>query len=337
VWTAPHWQGFFEPSATLEDPIDEGKASLAQRKAKATVTFAEAARAYHKHHSGRWSNAANAKQIMTRLERFAFPVLGPLAVDAIDRGAVLRAFSPFWVAGQVHAASRTLTTVADVMEFAKSRGWRSGDNPARNFAHDLPAPRSLTPTKPMEAMPYAQLPAFYASLGPTVTERCIAFVVLTATRSGEAREARWTEIDLEKALWTIPAARMKKRKEHVIPLSGAVMDIIRHLPREKGNPHLFVGARHGAAISRMAMIQLMRARGEVATIHGFRSSFRVWAGEMTSFPPDIIEMALAHAVGSGVERSYARTTLLEKRRQLMQMWADHVMGAAGAKVISLRA
>jgi integrase len=323
-----------------KDPIDERKASLAQRKAKVTVTFAEAARAFHKHHSaaGRWSNGANKKLVLRRLEKFTFPTLGEVPIHAIDRAAILRAFTPFWAVGTVHAASRCLADTASVFEFAKARGWCSGDNPARgDFSHDLPSPRAIAPTRAMPSLPYAAVPEFYASLGDTVTEMALRWTILNAVRSQETLGARWSEIDLDKGLWTIPAERTKKDREHVVPLSRAAMDIIGKLVREKGNPYLFVGARPGTQLSRLAMLGMLRHRKCDFVVHGFRSSFRTWAAEETAFAPDLIEAALAHAIGTAVERAYNRGQLVERRRALMAAWADHVTGAARGQVVPLRA
>jgi integrase len=323
-----------------KDPIDERRALVAQGKAakEATVSFAHAAAAYHKHHSPKWKNPKDRAQWMTRMEKFAYPVLGAMPVSAIDRPSILRAFAPSWVEGSVHAASRCLANVGGVLEFATARGWRSGDNPARSdFSHDLPSPRTLSPLRPHSAMGYAEVPGFYASLGATVTERALAFTILTACRSNEVLGARWAEIDMDRALLTIPPERMKRGKEHVVPLSGPALAILRDLPREKSNPFVWIGQRPNTSLSRFAMIEYVGRRGVGVTVHGFRSSFRDWASEQTSFPPDLCETALAHQIGNAVERSYNRAQLIERRRALMAAWANHVTGVSHGQVIRLRA
>jgi integrase len=246
--------------------------------------------------------------------------------------------------GPIHALSRTLGHVANVLDFATQRGRREGPNPAKwdgNLEHALARPAKLRPMRPMKAIAYQELPAFYATLasGNSLTARAIEFTILTAARSAEVINARWEEIDLAARVWKLPAERMKARREHVVPLTQAACEILQALPREKGNPFCFVGAVKGRPLDRTAMINALQKRFKAGfTTHGFRSAFRTWAGEQTAFPPDIIEMSLAHAVGSGVERAYARSTLLEKRRALMEEWAAFATGAeTGGKVVQLRA
>jgi integrase len=306
-----------------------------------TVTFREAAIQFHRHHAKRWSNERDHRQWMARMEKFALPTVGTLPVGQIDRQTVLRAFAPFWVeGGPVHAASRTLAAVAEVLDFAKSRGWRSGDNPAAwssALEHDLPRPKAISAPKSLAAMPYADVPMFYGSLGGTIIEAAIKFAILTAARSGEVLGARWSEIDLEKALWAIPAERMKMDREHVVPLPSAAIELLRALPREKHNPFVFIGPKAGAGLRPVAMIAHLKRQGFPYTVHGFRSSFRTWAAEETAYAPDLIEAALAHQIGNSVERAYNRSQLVERRRALMTAWADHVTGAERGQVVSLRA
>jgi integrase len=325
------------------DPIAERRVTKAQAQAlsAASVPFKEAANKFHQHHSGRWSSRMG-QQWISQVENFAFPVLGDLPVNAIDRAAVLRAFSPHWVAGKVHAAARVLGRVQAILDFCVQRGWRdNSDNPAswKHLQHALARPQSVSPVKQMASLPYTEVPAFVTTLGDSVTERALKFTILTAVRSNEALGARWSEIDLERAIWTIPAERMKKRKEHTVPLSSSAVEILNALPREKGNPFCFVGARQGSALNATAMITLLNRRKCAFGVHGFRASFRTWASEQTQFPPDVIEICLAHLIGSGVERAYNRAQLIEKRRLLMEAWAAFVTGTTttSATVIPLRA
>jgi integrase len=270
-----------------KDPIDERKASLAQARATVTVTFREAASQFHRHHAKRWSNERDHRQWMKRIEKFALPTMGNFPVAQIDRQTVLRAFAPFWVeGGPVHAASRTLAAVAEVLDFAKSRGWRSGDNPAAwssALEHDLPRPKAISAPKSLAAMPYADVPMFYGSLGGTVIEAVIKFAILTAARSGEVLGARWAEIGLDKAIWTIPAERMKMRREQTIPLPKAAVELLRTLPHEKHNHFVFIGPKAGAGLRPVAMIAHLKRQGFPYTVHGFRSSFRTWAAEETAY------------------------------------------------------
>jgi integrase len=280
-------------------------------------------------------------QWINQIENYAYPVLGEMPLSAIDRAAVLRTFAPHWVAGKVHAASRVLRRVAAIIDYATQHGWRQGDNPAswKHLQHALARPQTLSPAKQMAALPYAEVPKFFASLGDTVTERAIKFTLLTAVRSSEALGARWTEIDFERAIWAVPGARMKMRKEHIVPLSSAALEIVKSLPHEKANPHIFIGAHKGTSLSPVSMITVLNRRGCAFTVHGFRATFKTWSEEMTNFPPDLAEHALAHQVGTQTERAYARSTLIEKRRLLMEAWAGFVTGTeiVGATVIPLRA
>jgi integrase len=323
------------------DPIDERRATRVRIRAEAssTRTFSQAATAYHQHHSLKFKNARDASQLINRLEKFAFPQLGALNVNAIDSALILRAFAPHWTVGSVHAAARTLRAVAEVFDFAKARGWRQGDNPAewKNFVHDLHPPAKIAPTRTMAALPYGAVPEFYAGLGESTVEQATRFTILTAARSGEALGARWAEIDFDKATWTLSKERMKMDREHVVPLSTEAIKLLKALPHEKGNGHLFVGARPGAPLQKLAMITLIQRRKLGFTVHGFRSSFRTWAAERTSFPPDVIEMSLAHLVGGETERAYNRSQLVERRRPLMEAWAAFVVGkeAKSAQVIPL--
>jgi integrase len=325
------------------DPISERQAAKVEAKAaaQATVSFREAAQRFHEHHAGRWTNDRMRKQWISQVEAYTFPVLGALPVASIDRATVLRCFTPHWQAGKtVTTAYRVLGRVAQILDFCTQHGWRSGDNPAewKHLQHALAKPTSLTPAKQMQALPWTEVPAFFASLDTTVLDQAIKFTILTAVRSGEALQATWTEVDMERGVWTIPAARMKARREHIVPLSREAIAILSSLPREKGNPHVFVGARKGRPLGEKSMIaSLWKRRGRSFTMHGFRASFKTWASEKTSFAPDWVEMSLAHHVGNSIERTYNRAQLIERRRALMQAWANHVTGTETAgKVVKLR-
>jgi integrase len=196
----------------------------------------------------------------------------------------------------------------------------------------LPAPRKVAPIAHHAAMPYAEIATFMAALRQqdTVAARALEFLILTAARTGEVIGAYWSEIDLDNAVWTVPAERMKGHREHRVPLSKRAVDLLRALPRERNNPHVFIGRSAGAGLSRMAMTWVMgRMRQHGATtIHGFRSSFRDWAGETTAFAHDICEAALAHVRGDHSVRAYARGDLFDKRRKLMQAWSEYLAAPA---------
>ena len=211
------------------------------------------------------------------------------------------------------------------MDFAVACGYRSaGPNPARwkgHLEHLLPKPDKITVVKHMPSLPYAELPAFMAELRavPGVAARALEFTVLAAARTGETLGAQWSELDLEQCVWTVPGQRMKTGKPHRVPLSRQCIELLRALPRE--GEFVFVGAKAGRPVGNVAMYRVLRQLRSV-TVHGFRSTFRVWAEERTSFAAAVAEQALAHRVGSAVERAYQRSTLYDQRTRLMQAWAD---------------
>jgi integrase len=191
----------------------------------------------------------------------------------------------------------------------------------------------------MPALPYAAVPAFMARLRDTrgVDARALEFAILTAARTREVIGARWVEIDLDAAVWTVPASRMKARKEHRVPLAARTINMLKELYSEDGNAHVFVGARPGRPLGHSQLFRVLRRLEERATTHGFRSSFSDWAHESTSYPNHVIELALAHAVGSGVERAYRRGDLFDKRRKLMEAWGKYCSTTAPAgAVVPLR-
>jgi integrase len=322
------------------DPIAQRRAAKAQAQAanSAVILFSEAARRYHSHHAGKWTSEKTRRQWLDAVERFTFGPLGALPVAAIDRAAVLRTFAPHWVeGGKITTLKKVLNGVAAILDYATQHGWREGDNPASwaQLRHALAAPSTLAKTQSHAALPYQELPAFFATLGDSVVERAIKFTILTAARSAETLGARHDEIDEERALWVLDKSRMKARREHVVPLSKAALDILAGLPRE--GKFVFIGNKKGGHLHSLAMIEHLRRRGHPFSVHGMRATFRTWASEQTSFAPDIIEAALAHLVGNQVERAYNRSQLIERRRPLMSMWADFCLGVeTGAKVITLR-
>jgi integrase len=324
------------------DPIAERRERrMAVRIERAkVVSFRECAERYIAAHKAGWRNAKHANQWSSTLATYAFPVFGELPVAAVDLGLVLKAVEPIWTE-KPETASRLRGRIESVLDWATTHGYRAGDNPARWKGHLenlLPARSKLARVSHHAALPYGELGAFVAELRRQegIAARALEFTILTAARTGEVIGAPWDEIDLKNRLWTVPASRMKKAdKEHRVPLSDAAMAILEGLP--KLNDFVFPGAR-GRGLGQMALLQVLQRMGRSdLTTHGFRSSFRDWAAERTSFPAELAELALAHTVGSAVTRAYQRSDLFAKRRQLAEAWERFVEApASGGDVVPLR-
>ena len=312
------------------DPIE------ARRKTESTVpTFTQAAARYIRSHRHGWSNPKHARQWVSTLKTYARPLVGEKPVDQITTEDVLSILSPIWTT-RTETAKRVQGRMENILDFAAARQWRDPLNPARwrgLLDKLLPRPTRVKTVRRQPAMPYSELPGFMSELQgmDSISARALQFLILTATRTSEVLQAQWPEVDLDAAEWTIPASRMKARKEHRVPLSMAALTILEAVPRIEGNPFIFAGARQGRPLSNMAMLQLMRGmgygvngdRGDYVP-HGFRSSFRDWSGEVSSFPRDVCEMALAHVIENKAEAAYRRGDLFAKRRKMMQEWADYV-------------
>jgi integrase len=323
------------------DPINHRQTEQrAYRQAGAmALTFAAAAQTFHDQHSVSWRNAKHRLQFIGSLKDYAFPIIGKLPVSEIDEKHVLRVLEQrvkaqrgypagvFWNVRR-ETASRVRQRIESVLNWATVRGHRSGENPARwqgFIQHALPKSGQVA-QEHHPALPYRDLPAFMHDLRQRegIAAQALQFAILTAARTGEVIGAQWSEIDLDQKLWTVPAGRMKAQREHRVPLSTDAVDLLRDLYTERGNNFLFIGPKPGAGLSNAAMASVLRRLGrDDVTVHGFRSSFRDWAGEVTAFPSDVIEMALAHQVGSAVEKAYRRGDLLDKRRKLMTAWAQY--------------
>ena len=332
------------------DPLElKRKDREAQREAEAKRhTFKQAAEACHAALEPGWSSSHHSDEFINSLQRYAYPHIGSLDIATVDKNAVLQVLEQklpsriksadggvFWTAKTI-TASRVRERIQRVIDFATVRGWRTGDNPARwkSFLDQvLAAPRSIRPVQNMRAVPYAEVPAVMAALATdqNVAAQCLRFIILCSCRLGEALKATWSECDLEAAEWTIPASRMKGRREHRVPLSKQAVELLKGLYREDGNPYLFISTRTpGAHVVESTLTIALRNAGCKATIHGFRASFKTWAEECTDFPGLVIELSLAHAPGTLVERSYRRGDVIVKRRKLMEQWARFVTSPPAA-------
>jgi integrase len=268
----------------------------------------------------------------------AYPLLGKLSVSAIDTGKVLEVVQPLW-ATKTETASRLRGRIERVLGWATFRGYRQGDNPARwkdHLDHELPLRSEVRKVKHHAALPYREIGAFMMDLRKRegISARALEFAILCASRSAEVRNAAWAEIDLDGAVWTIPEDRMKAEKEHVVPLSDAAVSLLKGLPRRDGVDFVFPAPRDGA-LSDMALTAVLKRMDRPdLTQHGFRSTFREWAGETTAYPREVIEHALAHQLADKAEAAYQRGTLLPKRARLMKDWAAFCATAPSAGDVS---
>jgi integrase len=315
---------------TLVEGLDPIAARQARRQgirlaAARAITFRQCAEKYIAAHRPSWRSAIHAEQWPTSLRTYVYPTIGDLSVADIDTNLVLKCIEPIWRKVPT-TAMRVRGRVEAVLDWAKSRDLRAGENPARwkgHLVNLLPARPKLQRGNHRPALPYAQAPAFTAELRRRneIAARALEFTVLTAARSNETIGATWSEIDLKAKLWSVPAERMKIGRGHVVPLSDRTIKIVEALPRVRGCPYLFPGAKAGHSINRFAMLELLRSMRPGVTVHGFRSTFRDWCGDRTNFARDIVEAALAHRIEDPVEAAYRRGTAIEKRRVLMNDWA----------------
>ena len=308
-----------------------------------------------------WKNQEkHGRQWANSLATYAYPKLGDMSVADITTHDVLDALTsevevrttagrtkrgPFW-SMKYETATRVRERIEAVLSAAKARGLRSGENPAAwkdNLKALLPKIDERGRVRHHPAMPWKELPAFMTELKQrdSMSSRALQFTILSACRTNEVTGARWTEVDLTAGLWTIPAIRMKTKREHRVPLSAAAVQLLAQIPSMEDTDVVFWGGRlrkprDGVAagavgpLSNMAMLELLRGMRPRLTVHGFRSTFRDWAAEATSFPAEVVEMALAHTIQNQVEAAYRRGDLLGKRRDLMQAWADYALGATSA-------
>jgi integrase len=319
----------------LAKGIDPLAAKKAAREAEAArKTFGQCADELIKSKRREWRSEVHAAQWRTTIDDYCGPILDK-PVDAIDTQAVLGVLQPVW--GRIpETASRLRGRIEAVLDYGKANGLRSGENPAAwrgHLALILPKRQKLSRGH-HAAMPYPDIPGFLGKLREveSIPALALEFLILTACRSGEVLSATWSEIDIDAQVWVIPASRMKAGREHRVPLSARAMEILDMMASIRTGDLVFPGQRRRRPLSGAAMGALVTG----GTIHGFRSSFRDWAGEETSFPREIAEQALAHATGDATERAYRRGDALEKRRGLMTAWSNYCEPAAGGNVFALR-
>jgi integrase len=286
-----------------------------------------------------WRNGKHAAQWKMTLQEYAAP-LRRLPVDKITTDDVLSVLKPFWN-DKPETASRLRGRIERVLDAAKAQGLRSGENPARWRGHlDQLLPKRQQLTRGHHpAMSYTDVPAFVADLQArqATAASALEVAVLTAARSGEVLGARWVEFDLDRAVWTVPATRMKAGREHRVPLSPRALKIVKAMQDTRNGDFVFPGHRPGRPLSVMALeMVLRRMKIKDATVHGFRSAFRDWAAECTNFPNEVCEAALAHVIENKAEAAYRRGDLFDKRRKLMEAWAAYCVHPKAAAVVAFR-
>lgn len=309
------------------DPIAQREAQASQLRARQATekTFQQAAQAYMDTHGDVWKNPKHRAQWGTTLETYAYPVLGKLLVRDVSQEHVLNVLEPIWKSKN-ETASRLRGRIEAVLDWATVRKYRSGENPARWKGHLdklLAAPNKVQRVVHFRALPIDMMAGFMADLRQRegTAARALEFAILCASRSGEVRGVTWSEIDLEARVWTIPSDRMKAGKEHRVPLSESAIRIIQRQPRLASSELVFAAPR-GGQLSDMTLSAVLRRMNVDAVPHGFRSTFRDWISERTSYPRDLAEQALAHTLENKVEAAYRRGDALEKRRELMQAWDE---------------
>jgi integrase len=338
------------------DPIDARRLANATQTLAQVMTFDAATKQYIAAHRAGWKNAKHADQWQNTLDKYASPAFGKLPVAAVDLALVLKVLEPIWQT-KTETASRLRGRIENVLDWSTVKGHREGPNPARwkgHLEHLMKSRKEMATAghkaakvRHHPALPYERMSAFLAELGgiPGSGARALEFAILTAARSGEVRGALWSEINLETAIWCIPAARMKADRDHEVPLSAAAVQLLQRVDRTDKHDLVFLGERGSKVaergkkpISDMTLTAVIRRMNEgeagvrwfdphtgnaQVVPHGFRSTFRDWAAEETEFPNEMVEMALAHVVGNKVEAAYRRGNMFEKRRKLMDDWGTY--------------
>lgn len=316
-----------EIAAASRNLLKQGRDPIAEKRKEAEPTFGECVNLFLAAMENQWRNEKHRAQWRSTLENNC-KVMTDVRVSEISTDHVLQVLTPIWVKVP-ETASRVRGRVERVLDYAAAKGWRNGSNPAlwRGHLKNVLPQRSKLSRTNHAAMPYDDVPAFIARLGEhrALAARALELVILTAARSGEVLNATWSEIDFKTNIWTVPPARMKAGREHRVPLTDRAVHILKTLKEDARSDYIFPGYRKGRPLSNTAMIMLLR-RMDLGhfTVHGFRSAFRDWVGDKTSFQREVAEQALAHIVGNKVEQSYRRSDALEKRRELMNAWSRYL-------------
>ncbi|QCE34389.1 DUF4102 domain-containing protein [Acetobacteraceae bacterium] len=325
-----------------KDPIEERRKEEYERKKSHGLTFEECALKYISAKCKEWKGEEKGttyRKHKGQLELHVFPSIGKRPVAGIDKHDIIKILEPVFHDKKGRTAEKLIEYIKSVLDYAKAHNWREGENPAEwrgNLDKIFPAPSKIAPVKHHDALDYRLMPLFMAELKKSQGLTAIAcrFAILNASRSGEARGARWEEIDLEKKLWTIPAKRIKANADHTVTLSRPALELLNEVkPLSNGAGLIFPNSK-GKPFSDNGLLKAAKLAGKAIgspaiTLHGFRASFRTWTGEETDYPREVAEHALSHAVGGSVERAYSRGTMEDKRRPLMEAWGRFCMGENG--------
>ena len=311
------------------DPIDAKRRQRVADRLDSTkaISFEECAKQYIAAHKSSWKNAKHAWQWENSLAKYAYPEFGNLPVAEVSFQLVLKVLEAIWY-DKTETATRLRGRIEAVLEYAKVRGYREGENPARwkgNLAHALPSKNDIMKVEHLKSLAHAEMPAFWHDLAGHAgsAAEALRFTILTAARSGETRGMTWDEVDWERGIWTVPAERMKAGEEHRVPLSPPAVAILEKMRKQRRDDFIFPGLKQGEPLSDNAMLKLLERMGQKGklTVHGFRSTFRVWCAETTDTPREVAEAVLAHTLTNKVEAAYRRTDFFDKRRPLMDDWA----------------
>ena len=311
------------------DPIEYKRQQVADRMLEdaKTITFKKCAKLYIESHKSGWKNSKHVSQWINTLNTYAYPFIGDIPVQKIDVSLVMKVIEPIWHE-KTETASRVRQRIEKVLDWAKVRQYRTGDNPAMWRGHIenlLPKRSKVQKVQHFKALPYKEVPEYFITLRKvkTITAKALAFIILTATRNNEVREAKWSEIDIDAGIWIIPEERMKAEREHRVPLTHECLDILEEAKKFKVNDYIFPGLRKNKPLSNQALLKLLKNDHPTLTVHGFRSSFRDWCAEMTAYPREVAEAALAHSLSNATEAAYQRGDLFVKRSKLMNAWSDY--------------
>ena len=321
------------------DPVTERQANRSKLIAAqvALMPFSEAAEKYITAHEAKWKSPKSAPQWQSSLAMYAFPTIGKISVADIETAHVMRVLEAIWTS-KTETASRVRGRIENILDWATVQKLRSGENPARwkgHLEHLLAQRSEVQKVEHHAALPYRDLGAFMVALRQVegMGAKALEFAILTACRSGEVRGATWMEIDLDAGVWKIPAVRMKAAREHWVPLSDGVMALLNSLPRFAGCDYVFPSSKN-TMLSDMTLTAVLKRMGVPVTAHGFRSTFRDWAGEVSTFPREVIEHAMAHQLADKAEAAYQRGTLFDKRRRLMAAWSSFCSTVASVGTVT---